>query len=251
MKSQVTIRLLGGLTNQMFHRAYGLALEHRGYEVKYSTSFLVPGTYQEYSLEEFGDIPHGKEYEQLYLEGSFAFNPAHLNPSNATTLYGYWQNEKYFKDIELKIRNTFRFKTKMSQYANEILAEILNSDSVFVHVRRKYYVDLPHYHGTLTPEWYRAALSLIPNTNVFIFSDDPEWCKQNFDYKLVEGTTKYEDLQLMAACKSAVIANSTFGWWGAWLGEGYSNRKVIAPKRWFTDKIANETQIVPERWISL
>lgn len=251
MTPAVTIRLLGGLTNQMFHRAYGLALEHRGYDVKYSTSVLVPGTYQEYSLGEFGDIPFGEEYEQIYPEGSFAFNVAHLNPPENTTLYGYWQNEKYFKDIESKIRYAFRFQTKLSEYANQVLSDIRRSDSVFVHVRRKYYVDLPHYHGTLTPEWYRSALALIPKANIFMFSDDPEWCKQNFNYRLVEGTTKYEDLQLMAACKHAVIANSTFSWWGAWLGEGDSDRKIVAPKQWFTDKFANETQIVPERWLSL
>lgn len=166
-------------------------------------------------------------------------------------MVGYWQNEKYFKDIEFKIRSAFRFQT-MSQYATKLLLEILDSNSsVFVHVRRKYYVDLPHYHGTLTPEWYHTALSLVPSTNIFMFSDDPEWCKQNFNYRLIEGTTKYEDLQLMAACKHAVVANSTFSWWGAWLGDNRPDRKVIAPKRWFTDKAANETQIVPDRWIKI
>jgi hypothetical protein len=108
-------------------------------------------------------------------------------------------------------------------------------------------------------DYYAAAVELIYTRHLdpkfFVFSDDTNWCKENFPstFHIVEGTDKHEDLRLMASCKHAVVANSSFSWWGAWLGDNQAGRTVIAPRRWFAvekDK-ADDTDIVPERWLRI
>jgi hypothetical protein len=57
----------------------------------------------------------------------------------------------------------------------------------------------------------------------------------------------------MGLCNHAVIANSTFGWWGAWLGDEVTRRPriVVAPEKWFVQPGLEFCDVVPERWVKL
>jgi len=251
----ITVKLLGGLGNQMFQRAYGLALESRGYEVGYDKSSLIEGTHREYSLGAFHDyiLPSKGEGPEFH---ETPFSQDMLNPPNPSIAVGYWQSEKYFQDIPFRVQRVFKFREQLSLKAFLIQREIHQERSAFIHVRRKDYVGLQNFHGLPSLEYYKKAVRLIEEkhgpTNFLIFSDDTEWCKQNFTTgRIVEGLTKYEDLQLMSLCNHAVIANSSFSWWGAWLGDWQSGRTVVAPKRWFVTNTMDYSNVVPERWIKL
>jgi hypothetical protein len=45
-----------------------------------------------------------------------------------------------------------------------------------------------------------------------------------------------------------VIANSTFGWWGAWLGES-SGSVIVGPDKWFGIPRLAEVDLLPARWL--
>jgi hypothetical protein len=76
-------------------------------------------------------------------------------------------------------------------------------------------------------------------------------------YKFIihnKSENSYKDLILMAACKHFIIANSTFSWWAAWLGEKkLQNQIIISPK------IISKTGLcgwgfeglIPHRWLQI
>lgn len=247
----ITIKLMGGYGNQLFQYALGLELHHRGYQIQFDKRALAPP--REYALHYFEALqPLGEVSGPIILENGPAFNPEHLSPPPDCTMVGYWQSEKYFLNVASKLRDLFwQVPHTDSSVLFDWSDKICASNSVAVHVRRQDYLNLQHFHGMPGIDYYRKALSLIPDKQVFVFSDDLDWCWQNFpkDFTIVTGTNKFEDMKLMGACKHNVIANSSFGWWGAWMG--YEPRTVIAPKRWFANEAAEAGagDIVPSRWI--
>jgi hypothetical protein len=56
----------------------------------------------------------------------------------------------------------------------------------------------------------------------------------------------------MSLCDHAVISNSTFAWWGAWLQAGDpARRTVIAPDPWFANPALDGDAVVPRSWARL
>ena len=126
--------------------------------------------------------------------------------------------------------------------------DITPIDQVAIHVRRGDYVNNPFYVDLWKDGYYERAIAEFPDEDFLVFSDDIEWCKQQPLFKgrrfsFSEGNDEVTDLNLMAGCKGIIMANSSFSWWGAYLGD--SKKKVIAPKEWYTDKIIR-TKLLPE-----
>lgn len=168
-------------------------------------------------------------------ESSFAFDEDLFNNCPKwVNLEGYFQSEKYFKNIENQIREDFTFKPQYVRPSRSMMNSV--EEPVSLHIRRTDYLKLAHHHNNLGLEYYEEALSHFDNNRtVIIFSDDPEWCKEQklFEddrFLVAEGNVSYIDLCLMTMCKAHIIANSSFSWWGAWLAK---SQKVIAPKNWF------------------
>src|SRR5690606_16310708 len=114
---------------------------------------------------------------------------------------------------------------------------------VAVHLRRGDYVENPEFrriHGVCERDYYdraRAILDKLVNpTRFFIFSDDEAAARGVFghwrDAIFVSGTNQYQDMMLISACRHAIIANSSFSWWAAWLN-AYTDKVIIAPRLWF------------------
>lgn len=191
-----------------------------------------------------------------YKETMHEFNGDIFNIQDNTNLEGYFQTEKYFKHIELNVRNEFVFK-------NEIINECLKikkkyTDIVSIHFRRGDYLGDADKFPPLNLEYYQKAINLFDDKEYtfFVFSDDIDWCKNVFgdDEKIVyiEGNNQFVDMCMMSMCNHNIIANSTFSWWGAWLNSN-PNKKVIGPSNWFGPGLShlNTKDIIPENWIVL
>jgi hypothetical protein len=190
----------------------------------------------------------------------FKFDPQILQTLGHKDVYidGYWQTEKYFKNIEKDIRKDFTFKNKPSGENNKLIEKIKECNSVSLHVRHGDNVHIEN--GILmTMEYYNKAIEVITSKikepTFFIFSDDPEWASKNIKLQyptiFVKNNLKQatEDLRLMTYCKHHILGNSTFSWWGAWLGEK-ANQIVVCPTKYLDSKLdILNTDYKPEKWI--
>jgi hypothetical protein len=209
----------------------------------------------------FNGFTHLFDPNKYVYELKQSFDPQILQETGNIYLRGYWQCEKYFLEIEPIIREEFKFKTKPDERNAALLNEMHNENSVSIHIRRGDYIadeKALDYHGICGTEYYQKAIEILKselnNPVFYIFSDDFPHVNNEFnfpqDFKLIDfntGEYSYNDMRLMAACKHHIVANSSFSWWGAWLGAN-KNKKVIAPVKWFKKA---EMDIVPEQWIKI
>jgi hypothetical protein len=214
-----------------------------------------------YNLTKGRTKPRIKTYRQ---KGHY-FNEEFLSLPDNIYLDGWWQDERYFKDIRPLLLDDTELKTKPTPKNARWLEQIKKSNSVSLHVRRGDYVTNKRtnkYHGVLKPEYYQKALDFLARKagrkdfSLFIFSNDMKWCKQNLKFSypttfIDAGNSGAEDMRLMKHCKHNILANSSFSWWGAWLNQN-EDKIIIAPKIWFQHKQDNrETGIVPDSWIRI
>lgn len=201
--------------------------------------------------------------EAFVVEPHFHYWPEINNVPQDCYLVGYWQSEKYFQDMVSKIREDFTFRTPMSSRNERVAEKMARGNTVSLHVRRGDYAGNPKTkatHGLCSLEYYQAAIQYVfervEQPHFFIVSDDMAWVKDNikldFSCEFIdhnEGAESYNDMRLMSLCQHHIIANSSFSWWGAWLGSR-PDKIVVAPNKWFAND--NITQdLYPQGWVKL
>ena len=188
--------------------------------------------------------------------------PEMLRTPREVYLQGYWQSEQYFKPIEGVIRADLRLRDELSGENLSLANSIRSTDAVSLHIRRGDYADNPHLSrllGLLPLDYYYRAARIVAATlssaHFFVFSDDPDWAKDNLQLGLPVSfvshngpAAAHEDLRLMSLCRHHIIANSSLSWWGAWLCE-HTSKIVIAPSRWFAQ--VPMPDIIPAGWLRL
>lgn len=198
-------------------------------------------------------------------EKPFGFKDEYLEVrGDEIYLEGSWQSERFFHGVGDTIRGELTVKSAPRGKDYEVGELIKSTCGVNLHIRRADYATnekTKSFHGLCGLDYYKEAVERIrgveESPHLFIFSDDHEWVRDNLK---VDGPvtfvahndagTNYEDLRLMSLCKHHIIANSTFSWWGAWLG-GDKDKVVIAPSRWFQTGDLDSSHVVPGRWIRI
>lgn len=201
----------------------------------------------------------------LYLEES-QFNysekcafPDALKKGKSVYADGFWQTEKYFKDIEQIIRRELTLRHAPDTRHEQMISLMKDTESICLHVRRGNFL-IPQYnkhHGICPPDYYERAVKAITKKikkpHFFIFSDDMTWVKENLSldfpttYVDINGPEKdYEDIRLMSSCKHHILANSSFSWWGAWLSNNKS-QIVFYPSK-IVRKNWNMQDFAPKKW---
>ncbi|MES2767744.1 MAG: alpha-1,2-fucosyltransferase [Bdellovibrionota bacterium] len=276
MNKLVVVNLIGGLGNQMFQYAVGKALakklggtlkvDIKGFETYFRSYDLnnfkisaVIATQEEVSFLKSKNLFFKTKH--VYKEKTFCYDSTVFNNKLPVYLEGYWQSEKYFKDIRQDLLSEFQPKNSLSEYSQGILTKIRSSkNSVSIHIRRGDYLKPQNQqvHGVCSLEYYQSAIQTLSDefgqSSYFIFSDDIDWAKSNLnlngDATFIDentGNRSFEDILLMSACEHNIIANSSFSWWGAWLNQN-ANKKVIAPLKWFATQKIESRDIYAQDW---
>ena len=260
----VTAKLSGGLGNQMFMISAAVALAKRNnteyiFDLEKCSTELQGHPSLKYKDNIFKNINSQtvdfSALPNIYKEPHFTYSP--ISYSENVVLEGYWQSEKYFSDFSGYIKNLFHFDDITKEKVSEFISASPNGRPITaIHVRRGDYGKFPDTYYMQEVEYYTNAMKLFPDNNyIFLcFGEDKKWVEENFQGDNVfisPFTEELDDLTLMMMADNIVIANSTFSWWSAWLGEK-EGRKVVAPKLWFKEQSGlSAKDLYCENWILL
>lgn len=273
----VGFKLSGGLCNTMSIIA---TAEYLG--KTQNKDIVYPNVIPLFDHLEGSYVKHCKEYFTIFKDFDFfknhnknavfarnvdwPFTYIPLLADDGVCYTGFFQSAKYFgndfqfvqelfkpsKGVETMLCNVVKFPE--SQFMFEV--------SCSIHVRRGDYLQFSDYHPVQTMDYYDRAMDYVLQNDkrikyFLIFSDDINWCKQNFvgsQYIFMSELTKkdYVDMYLMSYCKHNIIVNSSFSWWGAALNTDI-NKIVIAPEKWFGKDASHidYSDIVPETWVKM
>jgi Glycosyl transferase family 11 len=272
-KNYISVNLCGGLGNQLFQIAcvYSLAYEYNLTPIikKIDSSpsvFKHRSVYFNNILRKI-NVVNEEEYNKINFEkieeGSANYKKINLESNKSYLLNGYFQSPKYFKKYMPEITIMFNLyeneMTSIRNYYNNIKQNY--KQTVSLHVRHGDYLKLQHFHSVLTVDYYTKAINHFDqdDTLFVVFSDDINWCKNNFciqNVHFVENIIPTNipldifEFCLMSLCDHHIIANSSFSCWAAYLNQN-SAKKIIAPFRWFVpDKENNAIKdIYDDGWI--
>ncbi len=201
----MVIQLMCGLGNQMFQYAYGRCMEKQGHKVMYNLGWFK--NYQSH---------YGTKRDYLLNYFNTKIQEIDRRADQVGTM-GVWETSKYADQVpelkqELTLKNKYKVTIEME---------------TGVHIRRDDLLHLPEVDN-LQMDYYYDALDYLGAKEIYVFSDDIYWCRDNF--KIRAEFVDYPDyvcFELFKNCHNKVIANSTFSWWGAYLGGG----NVVAPAK--------------------
>jgi len=259
----------GRLGNQMFQYAALVGIAKQcGFD------FRIP---QDCDLTRAFNMLHcGDRYglidgDEVELHDSHEFcEELFKNCPNHHHLNGYFQTEKYFKNAEKLIRLDFQFKEEIVDEVDYAWGDVLAEKPVSICIR--YYNDAFDYPGCERNHWnipvsyYQKAIEMMGEDRKYIIcSNDVDRYKKVFkgdNFFFNDMKTKSEkaffDLCLISKCDDFIISNSTFSWWGAWLGSKSRHPsydipeggRVIAPAQWYGSGLShiNTDDLYPSHW---
>jgi hypothetical protein len=251
----LTCNLIGGLGNKMFQIAttYSLSLDNNDECIfEFSEQANAHQNMTTYIDNIFRNINFGvSNCDLIYREPHFHYSK--IPYMDNLRLLGYFQSEKYFSKHREQILKLFSIDSINKQLISKKYNSLFEHKTCSLHVRRGDYLGLPNHHPICDIGYYKEAMEQIDENVVYlVFSNDIEWCKNNFignNFIFITGESDYIDMWLMSLCNHNIIANSSFSWWGAWLNKN-QNKKVIYPKKWFGSALNHNTNdLIPEGWI--
>jgi hypothetical protein len=222
---------------------------------------------------------------KVIKEIDFTYNDIELSEikNQDVLLFGYFQSYKYFQNefnTICKLINLVEMKNNLLQNRSEYAyTSGFLYHSISMHFRLGDYKKLQDYHPVMTYEYYEKALEYIISqtilkkttleqnkkiTNVLYFCEEEDLTdvletidrmKEKFPaINFVRCSNELEDWEqmlLMSLCKSNIIANSSFSWWGAYFNLN-QDKIVCYPSKWFGPSLNHDTKdMSPCEWIKI
>lgn len=234
----VSIKLQGGLANQLFQTAFIVS-----YAEKHGLQYVIPETVINPHVAgkkayRFDSVKYTSQklFAKIVREKSFSFY--HYDQYEQTCFEGYFQSWKYFDE------------KRMQELFN--LPWIENDDTCAIHVRRGDYMKWPDHHPAITKEYILLSMDFMNSffgiDKFKFFSDDLPWCKANFFNQLGSYEISYshewdelKELSLLSCHNYLIGSNSAFSLWGHYLNRS-EDKFAIFPEKWFGPLLPHDTK---------
>lgn len=210
------------------------------------TKWFLFRKFKNYKLHGAQNYKYNSKKGFFCNDDSLTFYEASECKRKTKHIIGVFASPYYFSGIEDILKDEFQVTIAPSIENKNMLNEIMNCNSVCVHIRRgDYYTDQYKDFQICTEKYYLRGMeyiaSKVQDPVFFIFSNNSEeinWIKHNYrfnsslDIRYVDlNNPDYEELRLMYNCKHFVISNSSFSWWAAFLAQ-YQKKIIVAPNKW-------------------
>ncbi|MCF2497014.1 alpha-1,2-fucosyltransferase [Dyadobacter chenhuakuii] len=252
----VGVKFSGRLGNQLFQYYFLMYLKSRNNKLTY----FFPNPHHAYLARYFDlgafhnvtlqsklysvftrMLPKVFSFKDIYVQNFFS--PKEFTPQNGTIYNGYFQSDYYIKHLPetFKPRLHCEFKEQFEKQFGDVFKK---HKTIVVHIRRTDYLAYGKRDISLPVEYFQRELYAIHDLDqyqVFFVSDDMDFVKKSFPQKpnfIFSQNSEIIDFQLIMNADVAIISNSTFAWWAAYLCE--KENRVIAPKNWFGFRIGRE-----------
>lgn len=183
-----------------------------------------------------------RKYGYLFCDKTLDYDLKSRNCNNFF-LAGYFQEAKEISAVRDYLRDGILPQNGLSENAVFYQRMIGKNDCIGISIRAG--EDYKKFGWPMcSKEYYRSGLKEIMTADrqnkIFVFSDVIEKIRregwfEEWNVIYVEGCSSVESLYLLSQCKNFVIANSTFSWWGAYLGDS-ADKKIICPQFFYANK---------------
>jgi hypothetical protein len=255
------IFLQGGIGNQLFQYAAAVALQDAEREVSITKAGKAHSARDYrgiiYTRVPWVDVaPSGTPVR--CLQSFPAWKIDDYKGLDNTVLQGYFQYLPAIQEVLPQVRSDLLKVLATYQDTLRVKYNITSPSSTgFIHVRRGDYLTAPPcHHWIMDTHYYRMGLTAIDTQlRWIVLSDDIAWCREQelfTKFPMIEVADEPDELSglaLMSLCHGgAIIANSTFSWWGAMLGAEPAGAKVVYPSLWSSN---SKPELFPSTWIRI
>ena len=188
----------------------------------------------------------------------FSPDPSLINEEGNIFLYGYFQDVKYLLPIQKELYESFTLIEKshtliqyLSLVDNNALAismrfaediELAKGEK-YIYSDSKYYIDAIEYIFQ-----HKEEKQLVVMSNSI--EKAKKLLKEKFsssEIVFIENLSAQEQIEVFKKCNDFIISNSTFAWWGAFLGSYGKDSIIISPRTWYQGTDIDSTHLFFEK----
>lgn len=232
----------GNFGNMMFQVSSLLGLAKRyGVDVKFPDNLIFK------YFKNLPDLYFEENYMVEVAERTYKFDWSQwdeykdLFDFTTVNVRGWLQSSSYWEHCKDEVFKAFEIKDEYVDWVRGKYTHLFTKPTIGISVRRTDYVNNESYHLLPIRYYIGALLKHFPdfrdNYNIVIFSDDIDYCKIHFacleNVFYAQGDTIEQHI-LGRQMDNFILANSTFSYWLAKLGEP---SKVIVPKYLFAGRL--------------